>query len=970
MHRIILTLFLFFLLDCQEVLGQTSPEAMVDVNLDVLHEVEGISTLDRSKFITLHSTHTSKDLREEPSMFTYMMEKLDISFGRDMGRINWDLNQVAEDPARPGYPDYNHMLSKGLQSKAWYAGLEEVHHLEERSSLVVCPPVHPFWPDYSATNPHPCCGGSSYILKDVNATAELFGNWLNLYHGKDRMPPPAYFEVINEPLWEMVDNNQISDISKVFRYHKDLARGIRAINSEVQIGGYTAAIPAFYEDNFERWEKRWKLFIDSVGGQMDFFSLHFYDVYNNQGMKQFRKGSNLEATFDMLEHYSFLALDTLKPIVISEFGAQTNHLRDSYWSPYRDWLLLKSISPMWLSFMERPHLVAKAIPFVVTKATWYNSEYPYHHRLMRKASEQPGETGDHWVFTELIKVYELWAEVKGRRIDTYSTDPDIQTDAYVDGNEAYLIINNLEFASKTVGLKLLGKGDMELESVTLKHLYLHGDSPSLDTLNYSEAPPTVTLGSEATMVLKYSFRDSESLNTPESSKEIKYYADSYLHPIAAGSEEHFHIKGVGLENFGEGVLRLGIGRDHGASLIPEVKFNDSILEVPLDFRGDAQSSKSRFFGMLEVPVPYELIQTDNQISVKFTEDGGHISSLALQVFNSSRALFRSQKPDKFDALFQVSSRVGNTPIEGAMVVFAGDTTYTNADGWVQLDTIKEGIHTLYATAAGFEGYFNESYTHSGNTNFQIHLNPLSYKLSIHLSEEELGSPVYNARIEAGGSTAYTNRDGEATISVPYGLVSYQATHPYFKEFRDSIQMKKDSILQIHFRRMLADAKVVVWSEADKSRVRDAKVQMNDTSIYTNTLGLATFKALKVDTLYPYQVSRSGLTASEGSLLLKKDSTLNISLFTTGQDLPDGLADFRIYPVPVTQTLTIHLEPKSNKDLLISIVDQSGRERLTFPRNGYQGEKRLTLDVSDLESGIYLLILQQGSHSYQRKFMVK
>ena len=225
-------------------MGQDSPEVIVDINLDVLHEVGGISELDRDKFITIHATHTGKDLSDEPAMFKYMMEDLDISFGRDMGRINRDLNQVAEDQARPGFPSYNHMASKGLQSRQWYAGLTEVHHLEERSSLVVCPPVHPFWPNHSPTNPHTCCGGTSYTLANVSATSQLIGNWLNLYHGNEGMPLPAYLEGINEPLWEMVDNNQIASIGEVFDYHNDLAEGIRALNDRVPIGGYTTAIPA------------------------------------------------------------------------------------------------------------------------------------------------------------------------------------------------------------------------------------------------------------------------------------------------------------------------------------------------------------------------------------------------------------------------------------------------------------------------------------------------------------------------------------------------------------------------------------------------------------------------------------------------------------------------------------------------------------------------------------------------------
>ena len=39
--------------------------------------------------------------------------------------------------------------------------------------------------------------------------------------------------------------------------------------------------------------------------------------------------------------------------------------------------------------------------------------------------------------------------------------------------------------------------------------------------------------------------------------------------------------------------------------------------------------------MLEVKVPYDLIQANNTVDITFPDNGGHISSLAMQVFNFS-----------------------------------------------------------------------------------------------------------------------------------------------------------------------------------------------------------------------------------------------------------------------------------------------------------------------------------------------
>ena len=57
--------------------------------------------------------------------------------------------------------------------------------------------------------------------------------------------------------------------------------------------------------------------------------------------------------------------------------------------------------------------------------------------------EAPAGSG-HWEWSGYIRWYELWADVDGTRVETPSSDPDIQVDAYVDGSTGFLILNNLE----------------------------------------------------------------------------------------------------------------------------------------------------------------------------------------------------------------------------------------------------------------------------------------------------------------------------------------------------------------------------------------------------------------------------------------------------------------------------------------------------------------------------------------------
>ena len=94
----------------------------------------------------------------------------------------------------------------------------------------------------------------------------------------------------------------------------------------------------------------------------------------------------------------------------------------------------------------------------------------------------------------------------------------------------------------------------------------------------------------------------------------------------------FNILGVETGDQGEVVLRLGTGRDFFKSLQPEVAFNGTAIPVPENWRGDGQDHRDRYFGVLEIPVPYELLQEDNLVSVTFpvmvTPGGKTISASA------------------------------------------------------------------------------------------------------------------------------------------------------------------------------------------------------------------------------------------------------------------------------------------------------------------------------------------------------
>ncbi len=473
--------------------------------------------------------------------------------------------------------------------------------------------------------------------------AEYYANFLKYFHGTggtSGLPQPAYVEVMNEPF---VKSDELGTTNaNLSQMHAVVARRIKELNPEVKVGGYSAAHPAYEAADFKHWENNWKLFIDIAGDDMDFFALHLYDnIRNIPSQGQYRAGSNIEAILDMVEHYGYLKYGYIKPFNISEYGCLSSNEGESY-TKERDWNNIRSFSTIMMQLLEKQDVVDMALPFLLLKANWWNPdlEYRYAHRLFRQKKELEGESGDEWVYTEVVKFFQLWSNVKGTRIDTKSSNLDTQVDTYIDGNKAYVIVNNLHHEARYVDLYVKGIGDANVQSVYVKHLHAENAGvPALDESTLTTPPDRIQVGREATAILEYTF--DLPIEIPDSSSEAKYYADIYFQKVLANQQIDFNLDGISLSEHGEAVLRLGTGRNFGNSLKPVVEVNGTGIPVPTNLRGDDQKNRDRFFGVLEIPVPYEILQENNVVSVTFPDDGGHVSSLTMQVFNFSKEIFRT-----------------------------------------------------------------------------------------------------------------------------------------------------------------------------------------------------------------------------------------------------------------------------------------------------------------------------------------
>ncbi len=693
---------IFLLLMSGVFMTQAQKTIKVDVNLDLKHSVDGISTFDRSKYMILHAdiNDNSWDSNAQREQF---LEDYDVYLGRNNGGMVWEYDQSSEDPVKPGWPDIEALKTKGQRSREDYANNVASHAFEKRyGNMMFGGQPTPMYPNGQMTRPSNCCSSSDpWAYEGYEATAEYYAQYLKEFFGEGNVsgkPRPQYVEVLNEPF---VKANKLGTTrSDITRMHKVVAKRIKELNPTIKVGGYSAAHPAFEEGNFNHWRNNWKLFIDEAGEDMDFFSVHLYDFLGEDdlSLEAQRKGSNAEAILDMIEHYSYLKLGEPKPFSISEYGWLGRPLNGPY-NKARDWFNIRSFSSFMMQLMERPNRIASAIPFMLLKATWWPSpgDYGYSYRLLRQKKELEGDTGDEWVYTEFVQYFQLWSDVKGTRVDTYATDPDLLVDAYVEGNQAFVILSNFEHAPVSVALNIPLLSTNPASEVTIKHSFADADGVPILMETTGPAPQKVDLGREATMILAYTLSNSPAIK--ETAEEQKLYAETYLHEIRANKEIQLNINGATVGPNGEAILRIGMGRAHGLSLQPTLKVNGRSVTVSSDWKGYDQKTRDSFFGVVEVPIPFNLIEESNTISLTFPDNGGFVSSMGMQVFNFSRPVNRPTA--------EVVTAIGGEPLGDELHIFPnpvhdqltiGNNTYGKLEITL-LDMLgKELMNTILSTA--------------------------------------------------------------------------------------------------------------------------------------------------------------------------------------------------------------------------------------------------------------------------------
>ena len=582
----------------------------ISTNIDVFPKVKriigGVSTLDRTKYFNIHSN--ANDVEAD------LYSDYNVS---QSGRQFWSPGSAAIQNTGV-FGTYPGPLSGNTE-------LREVRRYVATD--------HPYKVYEEGLDPIPF----------ADWTVEYFKNYVDVYLR------PEYYEPMNEPFvhardfYEELDWDPVAEARvklEMARFFKHVAQKIHAAPEleNMKILGYSAAFPSFEKNDFSIWNQNMKMFMDEAGQDVDVFSTHIYDGINQIGQETRRSGSNMEAILDLIETYSYVKWGIIKPHAITEFGGIEN-------GEYNDIMNVQSIrsqNSILFGLLERTDRVEIAIPFTTGKSKWHiteeNNYMPYKAVLYKPIPiGVPLEQVTDWEYTNRIHFYDLWKDVSGDRILIQSDNKDVLVQAFLDGNKLYVALNNLDDFDQPINLNLNGNLPNILE-LTIKSLIIHPDAdPDYTIQTSSELLETYGLKKNETVVLEYTF--SEAITFDNVIQSERYYSTTYLQPIQANNPINYNFNNINLVgNSGYAMLAMSIGRKHDRSKSPTVIVNGVSIPVPSNWKGYNQTNRGDFFGTIEIPVPIDVIQESNSVSITFEDSNGHLSSLVLNVASYDSSL--------------------------------------------------------------------------------------------------------------------------------------------------------------------------------------------------------------------------------------------------------------------------------------------------------------------------------------------
>ncbi|OON93515.1 MAG: hypothetical protein ATN31_06070 [Candidatus Epulonipiscioides saccharophilum] len=610
------------------IMGEDKPilDVTVDVDLTKNLNIEGEIKLNEDKFKRLHigsgpipsfsmtgDTSTIDLSNSIPmSKYGFYPGRGTIRFGPHLEDVpNGQPKKLTADPEREGYTDYAYLERETVFNQDVLDRTNRLFPFTGDDYVM----TFNDWPSWMLNDPKVDLHDGTPAVRHFDAAAELAAETMRLLDQKYAGDEPKYVEVKNESSltneWEYHKTEPDKAWDYLADFHNKVADAIKELNPETLVGGPSTASMGIESHDFEKARTLMK-FMDDTKGHLDYYSHHFYEAEtvilndtgdNNPGYSDGR----LEAIFSLFENHMYLT-DNEQPIVITEQGTLYEGPTD------RDyWIKLKNYNAYMMTFMNMTDTVEMMVPYLYGVKNWLpnSKDTLYLYANPSTTLKNP---------TPMMNYLDLWSEYAGAFVPVESNQHRVDTHAVLQGNKLYIAVTNMNPNMVNVNLDL-AMGDAKILDVTRKHTYLE-----LGELVHEEVPVedinNVHMRVEETSIFEITLDKVPEFK--ESVYRKTYYGDKTLMPTTQ-SPITFGLA-CDTENLTAAKLRINIANDK-SGFKEDMLVNVNGYKTLVDLGHTDQPG--RLYTYVDVEVPIEYIDDQNEITISLPSDHGYIANIEM-----------------------------------------------------------------------------------------------------------------------------------------------------------------------------------------------------------------------------------------------------------------------------------------------------------------------------------------------------
>jgi hypothetical protein len=319
---------------------------------------------------------------------------------------------------------------------------------------------------------------------------------------------------------------------------------------------------------------------------------------------------------------------------------------------------------------------------------------------------------------------------------------------------------------------------------------------------------------------------------------------------------------------------------------------------------------------------------------------------------------------KYDVTIKVFHEFTEEPLSECEVKLMDNLQETNISGTTVFQDVPS-LLIIDLEKTGFHAASNNQLTIYSDTTLIFRLTPEEYNITIKVQDEKTGETFEGTLVTFNGINGVTNPFGEAYFQAYQGEFPYLITKTSYQNLDGFLKVESDTVFNFYLTRTSATLKFRL--REGTTPVNNATVILNSDTLVSTNLGLATFRELPVEVNYDYLIFKGGYDDLAGSLILEKDTTIELQMqpYTSSLTVFTPENKVKIWPNPAKDFLYVSTSTASGHEKKIRISSITGTSLKTISYTG----NFIKINLSDINPGIYNLEIKTGDFAKNYLFII-